>query len=208
MNEWNDTEVVIAFAKALNAVENVTRTQEADTGRYKYRYADLADVLDEVKRACQLFDLSVVQVPTAIDGQLAIETRVIHAEGGMIDFPPMLMKLQSEPQPFGSSLTYARRYSLLTIFGIAPEDDDGAAAQRAARAPEQYGGFRSGAEQRIHTELAKITSPDVRRDVQAAFREQFGSGLSDLPVSKHGDALEWVIETLRLRAEAAVDGSS
>src|SRR4029450_11868948 len=98
-------------------------------------------------------------------------------------------------QAVGSALTYIRRYSLLTIFGIAPEDDDGRAASAAAR--QEASGYRSGAEERIVNEIGTL-EPEKARVLRSRFREQFRSGLSDLPVSRHGDALSWVLEQIAL----------
>lgn len=194
-------EAQLAFHDALGAIEPVRKTQTADTGKYKYSYADLGDVLDECKRACLLHGLALTQWPTAVDGMLALSTRLIHKNGGTVDFDPIMLPLPREAQPFGSALTYLRRYALLAIFGIAPEDDDGHAATQAARAPDQFGGYRSGAEERIHakfTELDQDDQREARKLVQQKFRESFGCGLSDLPLSRHGDALEFVLGAIPL----------
>jgi len=192
-----DVEALLAYADALNAIENVTRTNVADTGKYQYKYADLADVLDEVKRVCQMFKLSVAQIPTAIDGMLAVQTVLVHNQGGVLDFPPMMLPLPKDAQALGSALTYLRRYALLTIFGIAPEDDDGRAATQSSRAPDQYGGYRSGAEAAFHALMVPLL-PEVRTALQTEFRNAFGMGLSNLPVNRHGDALTWAHEWLKV----------
>lgn len=183
-------EALIAFAQALAAVENVAKTQTADTGKYKYRYADLGDVLDECKRACSEFGLAISQNATCHDGTfLAVSTTVIHTiTGQWVSFPAMMLRMPNDAQALGSALTYLRRYSLLTIFGIAPDDDDGAAATRSAR--QSSDGYRSEAERMIH-ELIGDMSPEDNRMFRGDFRATFNMGLSDLPVSKHGDALTW-----------------
>lgn len=185
-------EALIAFAQALTSVENVTKTQTADTGKYKYRYADLGDVLDECKRACSNFGLSITQNGTCDpNGMLAVSTTVIHAPSGQwVSFPSMMLRMPSDAQALGSALTYLRRYALLTIFGIAPDDDDGREATRVARQSEAASGYRSEAERMIH-ELINDMSPDDARLLRADFRTTFNMGLSDLPISKHGDALTW-----------------
>lgn len=191
--EQGGGEALIAFALALNAIENIAKTQTADTGKYTYRYADLGDVLDECKRACQMFELAITQNPSmSADGHLSVSTTLIHYRTGQwLTFPPLMMKMPNDAQAVGSALTYMRRYALLTVFGIAPEDDDGRAATQSARAPEQFGGYRSGAEQRIH-EVIKALPQEQGKALRDSFRQQFGA-LSDLPVSKHGDALTWVL---------------
>lgn len=185
-------EALIAFANALNAIENIAKTQTADTGKYTYRYADLGDVLDEVKRCAQMFKLAVTQNGSVTNGLLAVSTTLIHYETGQwLTFPAMMMKLPGDAQALGSALTYLRRYSLLTIFGIAPEDDDGRAATQSERTQQATDGNRSEAERMIRNTLSNLDG-ETRRLLIEDFRSTFGMGLSDLPVPKHGDALTWV----------------
>jgi hypothetical protein len=191
--DWSGPNVLGRFAQALAAVQNVAKTQTADTGKYKYSYADLGDVLDECKRVCGEFYLSIVQIPGYDGDKLTMTTLILDNEGEYITFPPMGLRLPNEAQAVGSALTYIRRYSLLTIFGIAPEDDDGRAATAAAR--QEASGYRSGAEERIVSEIAAL-EPDKARVLRQRFRETFRSGLSDLPVSKHGDALQFVLDQI------------
>jgi hypothetical protein len=183
---------MVKFARALNAVENVAKTETANAGSYQYSYADLGDVLGECKRACQMFDLAISQHASVDNGMLTVGTQLIDAETGESHyFLPLTMKLPNDAQALGSAITYGRRYALLTIFGIAPEDDDGRAATRSENAPALYGGYRSGAEQRIH-EVIKALPEAQGKALRDAFRTQFGP-LSELAVSKHGDALTWTL---------------
>lgn len=182
-----DLEARLAFGATLAAVEMVMKTQTADTGKYTYRYADLGDVIDECKRACALFGLVLTQIPTEMDGHLAIYLELLHKNGGMLTFPPLKMVLPKEAQAYGSALTYARRYQLMSVFGIAPEDDDGKAATIAAQTQP---GRRTEAERMIRESVAAM-APEVRAQFTDDFKREFGMGLTDLPASKHGDALAW-----------------
>jgi len=199
-------EALMAFAQALAAVQPIAKTQTADTGRYTYRYADLGDVLEECKRAAGMFGLALTQNPSMSDsGMLSVGTTLIHTLSGQwLTFPPIMMKMPSDAQAVGSALTYMRRYALLTIFGIAPEDDDGATATRAARqaAAQTESGFRSEAERLFHEEMQSMPVEDSRA-MRAEFKTLFGMGLSDLPVSKHGDALTWLRQWSPPPAETA-----
>jgi len=194
-----DVQAKLAFINALGAVELVLKKNTADTGKYSYTYADLGDVLDECKRVCDLFDLRFTQVPTVIDGCLAVKLIFLHTSGGEYEVAPLMMQLPKEAQAYGSALTYARRYQLMTVFRIAPEDDDGQAATTAAQTQP---GRRTEAERLIRESIA--TMDDATRSHFAAdFKRQFGMPLMDLPASKHGDALTWSREWSRSRPEAA-----
>jgi hypothetical protein len=185
-----DTQAELAFYAALGAVEMVTKTQTADTGKYTYTYADLGDVLDECKRACALFDLAIAQWPTVRDGYLTLCLNLIHSSGGRVIFDPLMMQLPKEAQAYGSALTYARRYQLLTVFGIAPEDDDGRAATTAAQTQP---GRRTEAERMIREQVAQMDEP-TRVAFQRDFKEEFRTTLTDLPANVHGRALTWARE--------------
>jgi ERF superfamily len=193
INTEQDFEAQQAFGEALREIVNVAKTQTADTGKYTYHYADLGDVLDECKRACALHDLVLTQVPTVQDGHLAVGMWLLHKSGGQVVFDPLMMMLPKEAQAYGSALTYARRYQLLTVFGIAPEDDDGRAATVSAQTQP---GRRTEAERMIRESIATMDDP-TRAAFVTAFKEQFGVSLTDLPAAKHGDALTWSKEWYR-----------
>jgi hypothetical protein len=196
-----DLEASLAFAEALAAVEPVMKTQEADTGKYTYRYADLGDVLDECKRACGLHGLVITQVPTVREGYLAVSMWLLHKNGGQVHFDPLMMALPKEAQAYGSALTYARRYQLMTVFGIAPEDDDGRAATVAAQTQP---GRRTEAERMIRESIAQMPEP-LRRQFVDDFKREFGMSLTDLPAARHGDALTWAREWQPTAAEPDPD---
>ena len=198
--DWRaiDGEAVEAFGMALAAVEPVRKTQTADTGKYIYHYADLGDVLAECQRACAMHGLVITQVPTVVDGHLAVHTTLLHKNGGALPFDPLMMVLPKEAQAFGSALTYARRYALLTIFGIAPEDDDGRAATIAAQTQP---GRRTEAERMIRESIAQMDE-DTRKAFVADFKAEFGVNLTDLPAARHGAALTWSREWAAGRGHA------
>ena len=117
-----------ALLKAVPHFEPLKKTKAA----HQYRYADLADLMDIVRQPLADAGLFVVH----FIGDAKTETRVIHAESGQWMGSSMPLELDAADQAIGSSLTYRRRYCLLGLLGLAPEDDDGAAAQ-AARQPTQ-----------------------------------------------------------------------
>jgi hypothetical protein len=201
LDTGDENQALLAFYRVLGTIEPVAKTEEADTGKYKYKYPPLAAVIEEVKRACALHGLVITQWPGGQDGFLTLRTVLIHENGDTLSFDPMVMKLPAEPQSYGSALSYAKRYSLTAIFAIATEDDDGALATQAERAPAQYGGSRTRAEQLIREALSNAR-PELRGEVQASFKEHFGCSLSELPTARHGEALTFVNESLSVRAEA------
>jgi hypothetical protein len=199
-------EALTAFHGALGSVEIVRKTNTADTGKYTYTYADLTDVLGEVKRVCDGAELRPFQVSTADDGDLAVVTTLLHSSGQWITFAPTRLPMLRDPQALGGAITYLRRYALVSIFAMAVDDDDGKAATEQTR-HQQATGSRSGAEERIRAEI-KSVSPDVRAMFMTEFKTAFGMPLLDLPVSKHGEALGWTLSWLAEPMPAGVDPES
>ena len=122
-----------ALAKAqpelLNPEKSLTATmpsERAGQGRC-FRYAPLSSGLEIIRKTLGKHELSVVQT-TAIDEashMLKLTTVLAHASGEWIasDWPVCALSDVAIPQRMGMALTYARRYSLFSIVGIAGEDD-------------------------------------------------------------------------------------
>lgn len=111
------------------------------TGKtYSYRYADLSDVVSSVTRILSSHGLSVVQTFRPEEGRLIMTTTLHHFYGAEIRSElPLPDPLAMKPQEFGSAITYARRYALTSLLGIAAEeDDDGEAAAAAPAAKPAY----------------------------------------------------------------------
>lgn len=111
-------------------MHNVARNQEADTGTFSYRYADLASILEVVRPILAKHGFAVLQelCPGAL-GEAHLRTTLLHVSGG---FTTSMFSMPSgtRPQEVGSAVSYARRYALMAVLGIAAEDDDGSAAQK------------------------------------------------------------------------------
>lgn len=185
-----DDEARAMFANALGSVRAVIKRHEADTGKYTYKYADLNDVMEECTRACLEFGLVFTQIPTVIDDYLAVILRMFHINGGVVSFEPLMMTLPKEAQAYGSALTYSKRYQLTSVFRMPTEDDDGRAATVAAQAQP---GRRTEAERLIRESIATMSEAE-RKEFTADFKQEFNSTLTDLPATRHGQALTWTRE--------------
>lgn len=108
--------------------------------RVNYSYADLADVIEAVREPFSKNGLSVVHQLGYRGDQYGLTTLLIHSSGESLpSWYPLPHPGNIKPQEFGSAITYARRYSLSGIAGIASEeDDDGQAAADAAKAPRDF----------------------------------------------------------------------
>jgi hypothetical protein len=123
-----------ALAKAqselVNPEKSLTATIESPfprEGQRTFRYAPLSTGLDIVRKCLGQNEIAVVQA-TAIDGDtglIKLTTTLVHASGEWVssDWPVCPASETAAPHRMGAALTYARRYALFTLVGIAGEDD-------------------------------------------------------------------------------------
>src|SRR5262245_18540787 len=119
-----------AQAELINPEKSLTATirgARAGEGEKSFRYAPLASGLDIVRKTLGQHEIATVQT-TALDreaGLVNLTTLLAHASGEWIasDWPICPIADIASPQRMGAALTYARRYALFTLVGIAGEDD-------------------------------------------------------------------------------------
>ena len=138
-------EIATALAKCQAELTNPPKTKTANAGKYTYRYADLAEIIDHVRPVMAKHGLAIVQMVTVIEERNFLVSRLLHTSGQYIESVYPLPR-QAGSQEMGSAITYARRYSLCALLGIAAEeDDDGEKAQMA--------GTGGGKDERLRDEL-------------------------------------------------------
>jgi hypothetical protein len=119
-----------AQAELVNPEKTLTATvRSARPGEVErsFRYAPLASGLDIVRKTLGQHEIATVQT-TAIDsavGMVNLTTMLAHASGEWIasDWPVCPVAETANPHRMGAALTYARRYGLFALVGIAGEDD-------------------------------------------------------------------------------------
>lgn len=138
-------ELAGALAKAQATLENVAKDRE--NPHFRSRYATLAGVLEEVRAKLAAQGISIYQA--AINGEgsnIGVATRLIHSSGQWIESAVFVQPTKFDAQGVGSVLTYLRRYSLMAVAGVGPEDDDGnAAVGRPQARAETNGATRTAA---------------------------------------------------------------
>ena len=129
--------IAAALAKAQGELTNPEKSLIATIrspipreGDRTFRYASLASGLDIVRKSLGQHEIATVQT-TAIDqdsGQVRLTTLLAHASGEWIssDWPVCPISETATPHRMGAALSYARRYALFALVGIAGEDDLGA----------------------------------------------------------------------------------
>ena len=169
MIEWSDErgELFGAYVKAQAEMGAVLKNSMNPAFRSKY--ADLSSVLDAVLPAFSKNGMAVIQSP-GFDGEIVtVETIVGHTSGGFIKSSLSMRPSKPDAHGVGSAITYARRYALLALAGVAPEDDDG----NAASGPQEPA-------QRFVSGLARLSSAQAKRDgLDAKVRQELAACQSE-----------------------------
>ena len=119
-----------AQAELTNPEKSLTatiRTDRSGEGARTFRYAPLSSGLDIVRKTLGKHEIAIFQT-SAIDQpthSLSLTTMLTHASGEWIasEWPVCPVSDTATPHRMGAALTYARRYALFTLVGIAGEDD-------------------------------------------------------------------------------------
>lgn len=125
------SEMVSTFAAAFVAAQQQIEgaVKDKTNPHFKTQYADLSAVMEACKGALNAQGIAILQTPAPSDtGTLAIDTVLMHKSGEWVSGRTVIPLPKNDPQGYGSAMTYARRYSLASMVGVCPEDDDGEGA--------------------------------------------------------------------------------
>lgn len=136
MTPTDHPSVHAAFVAAQAQFTHVVASKQGQARAATFRYADLADLVEMARPVLAAHGLAFQSHNGHADGGVTCETVIVHATGGELRSGPTFIAVPDDAgaQAFGSAYTYARRYSLLAMLGIAADDDDGVAAMQAQAA--------------------------------------------------------------------------
>ena len=192
---------------------------------FKSRYADLADVVQACRQALNKNGLAFFHQMVSLDGQLAMRTVVAHgASDTTIECDVPLIVSKQDMQGMKSATTYAKRIGLESVTGIAPEDDDGNAAAKAA--PPKHSsteGLRDAWRDGVLDNLPEDATPRMKAEAFAlAIINDFAvKSLSTLDArwarhqaiidslkDRYSDLHEQVVDAYEMRKNEITDGSA
>jgi hypothetical protein len=202
-----------ALAKAQVLLTNPEKSLTATVGSDRYdepgrtfRYAPLSSGLDIVRKALGQHEIATVQT-TAIDAAtqaISLTTVLAHSSGEWIasDWPVCALSEMATPRRMGAALTYARRYALFTLVGIAGEEDldapdlAGQPIERSGRAgngsaPGKANGSGAPATFRSFSAKRKVWSPPkpvLEPEKSASLRDQLLGELAGLASQEEATA--------------------
>lgn len=121
-------ELTAALAKAQAEIEPAPKSNVAkvrsDKGNFEYYYADLAGVWEACREPLAKNGLAVIQTSHVEGNKVTVTTLLSHSSGQFIENDFTLMAAGATPQLIGGAITYARRYELSAMVGVASEKDD------------------------------------------------------------------------------------
>lgn len=137
-------DLALCLSKAQSEFLPISKSKTAEVvmksgGKYTYSYADLADVIEATRPALTKHGLCLTHLMAQEPGRgYLLRTMLIHQSGQWIMSVYQLPGGKT-PQELGSEITYARRYSVSSMLGVAAEDDDDGARASAPRDPRGPG---------------------------------------------------------------------
>ena len=174
MSEENNSttdKLFTALAKAQASITCVAKNREVNAGKYKYSYITLAAVIEHVRKPLTDNGLWFVQMLEADEqGKYRLVTRLTHSSGQYIEGRTPMMVQNADNQQFGSALSYMRRYSLIAMLGVAPDEDDDA---NIADGTNQHGASKVPSPLKLPKQPAK----PPQQDQPDGYEKVLGEGL-------------------------------
>jgi hypothetical protein len=124
------SKALVEFNKELSRIE-----KDANNPFFKNSYATLDTILDTVRPILARHGISILQMPSGNGELIEMRTILLHTSGEFIESPVVAMKaVKNDPQSLGSTITYAKRYSISAMLGISTgdKDDDGNSGSHSA----------------------------------------------------------------------------
>ena len=191
-----------ALAKAQGQIANPTKG--AVNPHFKSQYADLSAGLNAIRAALSANAIAIVQTTMMEETDvLMLRTMLTHSSGQWILSEWPVVKLPAPPQVIGSALTYARRYTLFALVGIAGEgdDDDGNAASAKSSTNAQPGD--SGPIDSDQLIQMQDLIKDTKSNLELFFLTIGATGFSDMTVRQWKAGMAKLREKQRRALEKA-----
>jgi hypothetical protein len=180
-------ELNTSLAKAQGEFPSIR--EDSQNPFFKSKYADLDSIMKAIRPSLSKYGLSLTQQTKLDDSTTILVTKLRHSSGQFCESRVRIIPPKSDIQSYASTLTYMRRYSIISLLALSTsEDDDGENAMPQTReikilkkpdviSEEQYSELEY--ELSGYPEIAKKLSP---------------SGFKNMPKDKFAAALKWIKE--------------
>ena len=139
----------IFAALAAAQMEMGPALKDSANPAFRSKYADLASVMQACMGALNKHGICVMQPTGEDEAGRYVKTILAHTSGETVECRVPLIVGKNDMQGYGSAVTYARRYGLMSMAGIAPEDDDGNAAAKSPPVIDERAAFDAEVSQTI-----------------------------------------------------------
>ena len=119
-------ELNAALSKAQSEIQSAEK--DGTNPHFRSQYATMASLLDACRVPLTKNGLAVIQLPAVAGNDVVLTTSLRHVSGQSVETVLNIPVTKMDAQGIGSAITYACRYSLAAMVGIASADDDGNAA--------------------------------------------------------------------------------
>jgi len=211
-------ELFKAMAEFQKEVEQPKK--DADNPFFKSKYVPLENVIDAIHKAGSKHGLSEITYPVQSDGQVGVGVIITHSSGQYMKLPPVLLKPdKNTPQGIGSAITYARRYALSAVFGIASEtDDDGNSISgngnekqpnRQAQQPKTVSKTQINVLEGVFNSLAEQLGKSTKETKETILKAQkMNSDLTKLTSAEYGLLLNYINKLIEVYKNKAKENLS
>lgn len=193
------SETIAELAKAMNKAQAVMghAHKSSDNPFFKSKYADLAEVLDTMRKPFSDNGLAIIQMPFNENGLVGVETLITHESGEWVSNCTAVQPNKTDAQGMGSVITYLRRYSAAAFAGIAQADDDGNAGQHEKPIEPQ---------QAVAPKLSKADAAKIRKNLKDSnideeeFERIGGCKVEDIAPSDVSSVMQWIYDNAKDKA--------
>lgn len=192
-------ELAAALAKAQGAT--AAATKDGTNPHHRYKYATLGAIWESCREPLSSNGLAVTQGIKQEAQAVIVETLLMHASGQWVSSSLSIPCKASEAQAIGASITYARKYALAAMVGVAPEDEESALMAKAGK-PGMCTDEQAAAIFRTNTEAGQ-----EERVLRAHMSRVYGASEPYLLTTGQADSLlgELRLQLARRNGQGATD---
>lgn len=167
------SDIAKALAAAQKEMGSAQKTEE--NSHFKSKYADLASVREACLPALNKHGIAVIQPVIPGDISHVVKTTLLHESGEKLECDVPLLLGKQDMQGLGAAITYARRYGLMAMAGVAPAEDEDDDGEGNRRGNPMGAALNDAWTQGVLDNLPENASP---RDKAEAFAETIIDGFS------------------------------
>jgi len=222
---YERSEHIGELVKALVSAQSLmgAAAKDAKNPHFGSKYADLAACFDACKKVLTNNGLAILQPATADGAKVTVTTILAHISGQWISSDLTLTSDKGTPQALGSCLTYARRYGLSALIGLAADDDDGNEASGRGESQDSPARGKKAAQEVADRKVQEMKSPPAKNpkmlEAFAQMKQQLGDALyamvlgeysyksaDEIPDRESGDSVYKRMGVVNKIAQAAAHG--